>query len=424
MNVLLTIAGPFSSTYGGGQTYVRRLAAALTEQPEVSLHIAAALPKSAATEPGVHSLSAEHAEDDLRQLLRNLRPDIVHAHGIKAATARACRAEGIPCIVTAHHGGIICPTGALLNEENRICRAQVSHRNCLNCVLSSIKGGRWVGKLCRHIPPKLYRMLGFVAEKLPFIPFITPIVHAAQQIYRKRREWLSISQCSSRIIAPSVAMADTLRRHGLPQHRVKLLPHGAPSQKNGSYPPGADKCLRFYCVGRICREKGIHVLLAAFASLASSTAELHIFGGAATRQEQRYQAELLRQYIHHPRLYWHGQQPEDKLDSLTRNCHILVHPAICLEVFGLDMAEALSAGKWVLATRCGGAEMQVKPGLNGWLVEPNSVTELATAMQRILDSPPLTGPSCHFSSTFPQHAEQLCELYHHIIQDEKKKSAH
>jgi cell division protein YceG involved in septum cleavage len=60
-----------------GQTYVRRLAAALTEQPEVSLHIAAALHKSAATEPGVHSLSAEHAEDDLRQLLRNLRPDIV-----------------------------------------------------------------------------------------------------------------------------------------------------------------------------------------------------------------------------------------------------------------------------------------------------------------------------------------------------------
>ena len=67
--------------------------------------------------------------------------------------------------------------------------------------------------------------------------------------------------------------------------------------------------------------------------------------------------------------------------------------------------------------------MQVKPDLNGWLVEPNSVPELAEAMQRILDSPPLTGPSCHFSSTFPQHAEQLCELYHHIIQDETKKSA-
>ncbi len=424
MNVLLTIAGPFSSTYGGGQTYVRRLAAALTEQPEVSLHIAAALHKSAATEPGVHTLSVEHTEDDLRQLLRNLRPDIVHAHGIKAATARACRAEGVPCIVTAHHGGIICPTGALLNDDNHICRAHVSHRNCLNCVLSSIKGGRWVSQLCRHIPPKLYRMLGIVTERLPFIPFFTPIVHAAQQIYRKRREWQSICRDSICIIAPSVAMADTLRRHGLPLHRVKLLPHGAPSQKNVSYPPRADKCLRFYYVGRICREKGIHVLLAAFARLADSTAELHIFGGAATRQEKRYQAELLRQYIHHPRLYWHGQQPEDKLNSLTRNFHILVHPAICLEVFGLDIAEALAAGKWVLATRCGGAEMQVKDGQNGWLVEPNSVPELATAMQRILESPPLSGPTYHTNNTFPRHAEQLCELYHHIIQHETKKSAH
>lgn len=424
MNVLLTIAGPFSATYGGGQIYVRRLAEAMAGQPEVNLHIAAALNKSTAAEAGVFGLSAEHAEDELRQLLRKLRPDIVHAHGIKAATARACKAEGIPCVVTAHHGGIICPTGALLNEDNHICRSHASHRNCLLCVLCNIKGGRRLYQLCRHIPPSLYRMLGIVAEKLPFIPFITPIVHAAQQIYRKRREWLSISRCSSQVIAPSAAMADTLRRHGLPQNRLTVLPHGAPRQKEGSYPAGADTCLRFYFVGRICREKGLHVLLEAFAKLESSTAELHIFGGAVTRKEQRYQFELLRQYIHLPHIYWHGPQAEDKLNELTQKCHILVHPAICMEVFGLDMAEALAAGKWVLATRCGGAEMQVQDGQNGWLVEPNSAPELAAAMQRILEAPPLNSPACHISSTFPQHAEQLCKLYHRIIQDEKKKSPH
>ena len=54
----------------------------------------------------------------------------------------------------------------------------------------------------------------------------------------------------------------------------------------------------------------------------------------------------------------------------------MVHPAICLEVYGISIAESLSMGRPVLATRCGGAEMQVKDGYNGWLISPNSVSEM------------------------------------------------
>jgi glycosyltransferase involved in cell wall biosynthesis len=53
------------------------------------------------------------------------------------------------------------------------------------------------------------------------------------------------------------------------------------------------------------------------------------------------------------------------------------------ESFGRTMAEALAMDRPVIATRFGGALDIVRPGLDGWLVEPGNVEELAG---RILES--------------------------------------
>ena len=69
-----------------------------------------------------------------------------------------------------------------------------------------------------------------------------------------------------------------------------------------------------------------------------------------------------------------------------KNLHVLVLPSICLEIFGLNISESLAMGKPVLATRCGGAEMQIEDGVNGWLIEPNNVEALYTKMEEIISN--------------------------------------
>lgn len=64
----------------------------------------------------------------------------------------------------------------------------------------------------------------------------------------------------------------------------------------------------------------------------------------------------------------------------------MIHPAICLEIFGLTIAESLSIGRPVLATRCGGAEMQIKDGINGWLIPPNDVNAMRNKLEDIIES--------------------------------------
>ena len=65
----------------------------------------------------------------------------------------------------------------------------------------------------------------------------------------------------------------------------------------------------------------------------------------------------------------------------------LIHPAICMEIFGLNIAEALHQKKYVIATKCGGAEMQIHDNKDGQLIPPNNVTALYEALTNYINNP-------------------------------------
>jgi len=97
--------------------------------------------------------------------------------------------------------------------------------------------------------------------------------------------------------------------------------------------------------------------------------------------------------------------------NTIKDFQCLVHPTICLEIFGLDIAEALVQNKFVIATRCGGAEMQIVEGSNGWLVKPNDAKEMQTAMQRYCSEKPQPSNSECKPIAIADHVESLMSLY-------------
>ena len=116
-------------------------------------------------------------------------------------------------------------------------------------------------------------------------------------------------------------------------------------------------------------------MLEAFNRIKGST-ELHIIGGADNKKEHRYMRLLKKKYKSDPRINWHGKINHNKVNELITQFDVMVHPSIYLEVFGLNISEALTMGKPVIATRCGGAEMQIQDSVNGWLVKPNDIDSL------------------------------------------------
>ena len=142
--------------------------------------------------------------------------------------------------------------------------------------------------------------------------------------------------------------------------------------------------LRFFYLGRLQYSKGLHILMEAFKGIDINKYELHIIGGAEKAGhgfEYQRKIERLSKKLN---VTFHGRIPNADIEEVIKNCHVMVHPAICLEIYGISISESLSMGRPVLATRCGGAEMQIKDNYNGWLVAPNSASEMKSKIQYII----------------------------------------
>lgn len=427
MNILLVSAGNFFSSYGGGQVYVKNLVDELVRQ---GIHPIIATPGNPGDVPGnysgciVHTFAQGAGEAELKALLNNIKPDVVHAHGHKAGFSSACAALDIPCIVTAHHGGILCPAGTLLNHRDKICGRQANDRNCLPCVLKNIKGGLYSWRILRALPHSFRLRVGCWIKKLPFVYYVSPVAFASLSIEWKIQEWQTIYQKAHLLVAPSHAIAESMVRNGAPKEKIFVMPHGIPLPET-AVPPTSMAVeenevhpFRFFFVGRICHVKGVHLMLEAFERL-TGPAELHIFGGAGNKKEQRYMKRLTKRYQSNQRIAWHGKIAPNRVSDLTARYDVMIHPTILLEVFGLNIAEALALGKPVIATRCGGAEMQIENDVNGWLVEPNDRETLFVAMQKVVSTPiisirqfgraalPTVKPICN-------HVSQLKCLYERV----------
>ena len=86
-------------------------------------------------------------------------------------------------------------------------------------------------------------------------------------------------------------------------------------------------------------------------------------------------------------LHLHGKFEREQVTAVYKAVDIVVLPSICQESFGLVVAEALSAGRPVLSTRCGRPEDQIEDGVNGWLVEPNNPAAQSTLIRQLAVNP-------------------------------------
>lgn len=423
MKVLIVSSSSFYSTYGGGQVYVKNIVDEMIRQ-QLDIVVATPGTKIAKTNSykgvAVFTFANEIMTDNLDLLkvfIANIKPDIVHAHGYKAAFAKACKELGIPCVVTAHHGGILCPAGALLNHKDKICTIKANAKDCLPCVLKSVREGLYAWPFFKIFPVKIQIVIGRFLKKIPFLYYVTPVGTAALTIHDKHKEWKSIYENSTVLIAPSKAIAATMILNGAAPEKIQLLPHGIPLPLHTGHPTLREKAgnnvpLKFFFVGRICHEKGVHILLDAFNHI-NSNAELHIIGGSGNRTEERYATALQQKYQQNNKIFWLGKVPAEQINQIIAPFDVMIHSTICLEIFGLTISEALAMGKPVVATRCGGAEMQIQNGRNGILVELNDVQSLKLGlieMDEKLDTIDLNKLGPNSVNSIGQHVTELAAI--------------
>ncbi len=179
---------------------------------------------------------------------------------------------------------------------------------------------------------------------------------------------------------------------------------------------------RILYVGRVSPEKGIHTLAAAFTRLANADGgvELDVVGPSGLLPFNQIRllsgdshvaalrpfygtgpwSRLDKQLVHARSSYWrsieasipeelrhrvrfHGQLSRGILLSAYQRAHVLAMPSVCMEPFGLPLAEAMSAGLPCVATRAGGMPDILTDGVTGLLVERSDVDGLTNALRKL-----------------------------------------
>ncbi|WP_018349103.1 glycosyltransferase [Longispora albida] len=299
------------------------------------------LPKSEKVLLPVSPLYAPRAQRELAALIERERPDVLHLHNpyplLSPWVVRTAHKYGVPVVQTVHNYRQSCANG-LYFRDGHICK------DCL--------GKAFPYPAIQH---SCYR--GSKAQSIVM----------ASTIAAHRGTWRSLDQ----FIALTPAIAEHLLTLGIREDQITVKP-------NSIADPGmsADPGQGFLFVGRLTEEKGIGLLLDAWAKQPAGT--LTVIGDGPLRDR----------VASAPGVEYLGQQDQDSVREARRATAALIVPSTWLDPLPTVIIESLAVGRPVLGTAMGGIPYLI--GDAGWVVEPTPQALAAGLQQAAAEAPALT----------------------------------
>ncbi|MEI6231959.1 MAG: glycosyltransferase [Planctomycetota bacterium] len=285
----------------------------------------------------------------LDAFITDFKPDIVHAHNIYNQLSPSLfvkHTARIPVVMTVHDYKPVCPNYSLFTEGATCTRCLTGgFTKCVKhkCVQGSLLKSALAAASSQH--------------------------HKANQTYTRGYSWL---------ISPSEFLKRQLVAGGIPEGHVGVLNNFAAPAKTFS-PPG-NGILYF---GRLCREKGIDTLLAAYAAMPEPRPRLSIAGeGPLSDELKKLAAEKGLTGIR-----WLGRIPPAEVANELDRCAVSVVPSVWFENCSMAILESLARGRAVIAANSGGNAELIRPGIDGNVFKAGDVADLRAMLLDVTRSP-------------------------------------
>jgi glycosyltransferase involved in cell wall biosynthesis len=187
----------------------------------------------------------------------------------------------------------------------------------------------------------------------------------------------------ARSIHAFIAISEAQKNHhveiGLPAERIHVVRHFLDAGPEPVHSPPPDGDVLF--LGRLVEEKGLHLLLDAWARVDSHGRTLRIVGDGPLQPALRQKIDSMGL----KNVALEGFVPRELHDALWRRAAFFVAPSVWLEPFGMVVLEAWRQARPVLATNLGSFPEMIRHGETGWLAEPTPDAFAAT-LQAALDA--------------------------------------
>jgi glycosyltransferase involved in cell wall biosynthesis len=245
----------------------------------------------------------------------------------------------------------------------------------------------------RHGARAVWEAHGFPSIELPYhFPGLVRRGAVLDKLVREERALLSLVH---HVLVPSETTARYLRRLGVPDDRVSVVPNGVDTEafRPAAVAPPDTMPLRLVYVGTLSPWQGLATALEALALLRGrALPELHVIGPtkAPWRAALRGLARGLR--VHHA-LHLSGPMAQADLPAVLATAHVCLAPlpddprnsvqGCC----PLKILEYMAAARPILSTRVGAVEEILEHGASAHLVRPGSAAALAEGLAWMMDHP-------------------------------------
>jgi len=280
------------------------------------------------------------------EVLRAVRPDVVHLHaiqGLGVGLARACQAAGIPYVITLHDAWWLCGRQFMVKGDGRFCgQMRIDLNVCAACVDDAGLNA------LRHFT-------------------LRPVLEGAAML-----------------LAPSRYFDALHRANGIPAERIMVNRNGVRRPDRPIRRQPAPQ-LRFGYVGGAAPVKGADLIRAAFQGLKRRDYTLILADNARNAGLVSLTPD---QWRLPGRVEIRPAYTMDGIDDFFEGIDVLLFPSQCKESFGLTVREALLRDVWVVLTDAGGAVEDVVDGENGTILPlTDDPAPLRRAIQALLDDP-------------------------------------
>ncbi len=288
---------------------------------------------------------------DLKAVLREHRPDVVHVHNtfplLSTAVLYACRDALVPVVATIHNYRLECANGTFF-RRGTVCH-DCTHGLPVRAVLHSCYRGSRAASAARVLDMSLHR-----------------------------QAWRSLV---SAYVFVSVSERDLLRGLDLAPGRVFVRYNLIPRRSR----PRITRTPTVVYAGRLDEVKGVRLLMAGWDSYRSKSGEhglnLLIVGGGPLEEEVAAWAST------RPSVEMTGTVSGDRCAELISHARAVVLPSTWEETFGLVAVEAMAAGVPPIAAGHGSFTELITPGVDGVLFSPGDPAALAFAIADVERNP-------------------------------------
>ncbi len=251
-----------------------------------------------------------------------------------------------------------------------------------------------------HVRRNAEMAWGLLAKRILRQPVRLVFTSAAIRRHSAYPRWL-IAQMDAVVATSDAAAAlvpnvTTVQAHGVDTASFRPAPKtSAPS---------------LVVVGRIRPEKGIHVLIEALCHVLPDHQRVRVHMiGQAQGVDRAFEAEL-RQKLQaagiDQQVFWHGEQPQERVAELMSQSHILVATPL-YEGYGLTALEGLASGCAVLLSDTGIFAEVVAHDSVGRLVPVNDAAATAAALADLLSD-------ANKLKSLQQRAREVAEVHYSI----------